>query len=151
VVPVFYALNKTKYPVAASFITVALNICFVLTFLGPFQHRAIALSTSLCMMANFLFLSCMLYRQVQGYDISRIGKSLAIILPVSVCMGMVAYGVNRLCAGWAGTGTVGAAVALFTAIGAAGLFYGAAISAFRIQELAPLRRRLTAILVRKSL
>ncbi len=66
VVPVFYALNKTRFPVVASFITVALNICFVLTFLGPFQHRAIALSTSLCMMANFSLLSFMLYRQVAG-------------------------------------------------------------------------------------
>ena len=150
VVPVFYALNKTRYPVVASFITVALNICFVLTFLGPFQHRAIALSTSLCMMANFLFLSCMLYRQVQGYDIRRILKSLARIMPVSLCMGIVAYGVNRLCADFAGSGTLGAAVGLFAAIGAAGLFYGAAISVAGIQELAPLRRRLTGLLVRKS-
>ncbi len=48
--------------------------------------------------------------------------SLAKILPVALCMGMVAYGVNRLCAGWAGTGAVGAAVGLFTAIASSRAF-----------------------------
>jgi len=150
VVPVFYALNKPRYPVVASFITVALNICFVLAFLGPFQHRAIALSTSLCMTANFFYLSFMLYRQVQGYDIRRIMWSLARIVPVSLCMGLVAYGVNRLCAQSFGTGILGALMALFAAIAAGGLFYGAAISLTGIQELAPLRRKAAGLLFKKK-
>jgi putative peptidoglycan lipid II flippase len=150
VVPVFYALNKPRYPVIASFLSVAINISCVLAFLGHYQHRAIALSTSLCMIANFLYLSFMLYRLVQGYDIRRIGKSLVRILTVSLCMGIVAYSVNRLCAGLAGSGTVGAAVGLFAAIGVAGLFYGAAISVAGIQELAPLRHKLAGMLAGKS-
>ena len=150
VAPVFYALNKPRYPVIASFFTVALNICFVLAFLGPFQHRAIALSTSLCMMANFLYLSVMLYRQVQGYDIRRIIRSLARIVPVSLCMGLLAYGVNRLCAESFGAGVLGAPAALFAAIAAAGLFYGAAISMAGIREFAPLRRKLAGLLFKKS-
>ncbi len=151
VVPVFYSLNKTRYPVIASFISLALNICMVMVFLGSFQHRAIALSTSVCMMANFLFLSCMLYRQVQGYDVRRILKSLARILPISLAMGLVTYTVNRLCSGLAGTGTFGAAVGLFAAIAAGGLFYGAAISVAGIQEFAPLRRKLASLLFKKSI
>ena len=150
VVPVFYALNKPRYPVIASFFTVALNICFVLAFLGPFQHRAIALSTSLCMMANYLYLSFMLYRQVQGYDIRRIIRSLVRIVPVSLGMGLVAYWVNRLCAESFGTGVLGALEALFAAIAAGGLFYGAAISMAGIRELASLRRKLAGLLFKKN-
>ena len=151
VVPVFYALNKPRYPVIASFVSVVLNICFVLAFLGPYQHRAIALSTSLCMMANFLYLSFMLYRQVQGYDIRRIFLSLAKIVPASLCMGCVAYGVNRLCAQHFGVGVIGSLAALFTAMAAAGVFYGAAISLAGIQELAPLRQKLSSRLFKKRL
>ena len=150
VAPVFYALNKPRYPVIASFLSLALNISCVLAFLGHYQHRAIALSTSVCMMANFLFLSCMLYRQVQGYDVRRILGSLSRILPISLAMGLVAYTVNRLCSGLAGTGALGAAVGLFAAIAAGGLFYGAAISVAGIQELAPLRRKLTGLLFKRS-
>jgi len=150
VVPVFYALNKPRYPVIASFLSLALNISCVLAFLQAYQHRAIALSTSLCMIANFLYLSFMLYRQVEGYDVRRILRSLARILPISLAMGLVAYTVNRLCTGIAGTGAVGAAVGLFAAIAAGGLFYGAAISAAGIQEFEPLRRKLAGLLFRKS-
>lgn len=54
-VPVFYALKDTKIPVLASFLTVVTNIVFVSLTLDVLQHKAIALSTSLTMIFNFLF------------------------------------------------------------------------------------------------
>ena len=66
-VPVFYALKDTKYPVIASFLAVATNILIVSLTLEAFQHKAIALSTSITMIFNFFFLSTILYRKVGGY------------------------------------------------------------------------------------
>ncbi|MCX5901196.1 MAG: hypothetical protein NTX06_10795 [Proteobacteria bacterium] len=65
-------------------------------------------------------------------------------------MGLVAYGVNRLCAESFGTGVLGALQALFAAIAAGGLFYGAAISMAGIRELASLRRKLAGLLFKKN-
>ena len=66
-VPVFYALNDTRIPVVGSFLTVAANLVFINLTLAPLQHRAIALSTSLSMILNFLFLGAMLYRKLGGF------------------------------------------------------------------------------------
>lgn len=54
-VPVFYALNDTKYPVIASFLAVTANIIFISLTIDILTFRSIALSTSCSMGLNFLF------------------------------------------------------------------------------------------------
>jgi len=54
-VPVFYALDDTRYPVMASFLAVLANIVIINLTITVFQHKAIALSTSCTMFLNFLF------------------------------------------------------------------------------------------------
>ena len=151
VVPVFYSLNKARYPVIASFISLTLNICLVTVFLKYFQHRTIALSTSVCMLGNFLFLSCMLYRQVQGYDVSHILRSFGKILPAALVMGLAAYGLNRYCAHAFGPGLPAAIGALFTTIAGSGLLYAVLISIAEIQELDPLRHKILDRFFKKNL
>ncbi len=68
-VPCFYALDKTRYPVIASFLAVGLNIVVVSLTLERFQHIAIALSTSCVMIVNFLFLLFVLYRSMGGFSL----------------------------------------------------------------------------------
>ncbi|MGQ9919975.1 MAG: murein biosynthesis integral membrane protein MurJ [Desulfobacca sp.] len=87
VVPVFYALHNTKYPVIGSFLAVAANFLLVLLTLAPLQHRAIALATSLSMILNFIFLSAVLYWQLQGYPLGQLACSLAKILLAAGAMG----------------------------------------------------------------
>ncbi len=72
IVPVYYALDDTKWPVIASFLSVAMNIVIILFTLERFQHRAIALSTSLTIIFNFLFLSVILYKKMNGYPVLRL-------------------------------------------------------------------------------
>jgi len=55
-----------KISVIASFLSVATNILIVSLTLDAFQHKAIALSTSITMIVNFFFLSAVLYRKVEG-------------------------------------------------------------------------------------
>ena len=90
-VPVFYALRDTKYPVIASFLAVATNIFFVSLTLNAFQHKAIALSTSITMIVNFVFLSAVLYRKVGGYDLRYLIGAFIKITLASLAMGLLAY------------------------------------------------------------
>ena len=90
-VPVFYALKDTRYPVLASFLAVATNIVFISLTLDYFQHRAIAFSTSITMIINFVFLSAVLYRKVKGYDLAYLLSSLFKIALASFLMGLLAY------------------------------------------------------------
>ncbi len=142
IVPVFYSLDKTKYPVMGSFITIALNICIILSTVKIFQHKAIALSTALCITANFLFLSVVLYRELQGYGISQIIQCLIKIIPVSLVMGTAAYWIN----GWCSRLLVGKPfenlIALSIAISCAVVFYGACLSMLGIAEVNQIRDRL---------
>jgi putative peptidoglycan lipid II flippase len=90
-VPVFYALKDTKYPVIASFFAVVTNLVIVSLTLNAFQHKAIALSTSVTMIVNFIFLSVILYKKVGGYDLRYlIGAFIKIIL-ASAAMGILAH------------------------------------------------------------
>jgi putative peptidoglycan lipid II flippase len=90
-VPVFYALNDTKYPVMASFLAVITNILFISFTLEAFQHKAIAFSTSITMIINFLFLSAVLYHKIRGYDWRYLLTSLIKIVFASLIMGLLAY------------------------------------------------------------
>jgi putative peptidoglycan lipid II flippase len=91
IVPVFYALKDTKFPVIASFLTVACNVAFVSLTLDIFQHKAIAFSTSITMIFNFVFLSAVLFRKVGGYDLKALLRSFLKIVLASLVMGLSAY------------------------------------------------------------
>ncbi len=69
IVPAFYAIKDTKWPVAVSFASVVLNILIILTTINELQHKAIALSTSITVMINFFILAVVLYKKIGGYDV----------------------------------------------------------------------------------
>lgn len=87
-VPAFYALDKTKYPVIASFIAVGFNIVIVYFTIERFQHLSIAFSTSCTMLINFTFLMTVLYRSMGGYSLTTLIKALAKI--ALACSGLIA-------------------------------------------------------------
>ncbi|MGC1401471.1 MAG: murein biosynthesis integral membrane protein MurJ [Thermodesulfobacteriota bacterium] len=94
-VPVFYALRDTKFPVMASFLAVIGNIIFISLTIGRFQHRAIAFSTSITMILNFVFLSAVLFRKVGGYDLRYLFRSLIKIVLAAFIMGVAAFYLYR--------------------------------------------------------
>ncbi|MEE4242312.1 MAG: murein biosynthesis integral membrane protein MurJ [Desulfopila sp.] len=79
-VPVFYALDKTRFPVLASFIAIGSNIIIINLTIDFFQHRAIALSLSITMIINFIFLIAILYHQLGGFSIKDLLKAAGKIL-----------------------------------------------------------------------
>ncbi|HID98265.1 MAG TPA: murein biosynthesis integral membrane protein MurJ [Thermodesulfobacteriaceae bacterium] len=96
IVPVYYALDDTRIPVIGSFIAVAANICIILATIKLLQHRAIALSTSLSIILNFLLLAAILYRKLGGFPAVRLFFSLAKILAASGLMGAAVWWISGL-------------------------------------------------------
>lgn len=125
IVPVFYALDDTKYPVIASFIAVVTNIAIVSLTLDLFQHKAIAFSTSITMIMSFIFLSTILYRKLEGYAVGYLVKSFLKIGLASVIMSFAAYYSQKMLYGifaegfWATIFSVTGAIIL-----AAGCYFG---------------------------
>ncbi len=99
-VPVFYALKDTRFPVIASFLAVAVNILIITQTIDLFQHRAIALSTSCTMVINFLFLSTILYWKLDGYSLSYLGKGLLKIITATVAMTLLLLIFRPLFSDW---------------------------------------------------
>ncbi len=99
-VPVFYAVNNTLYPVIASFLAVLANILIINLTIDLFQHKAIALSTSFTMLLNFLFLSAVLYRKMDGYPLRALCRGVSKILIATCCMSLLLFFARMMLAGF---------------------------------------------------
>lgn len=135
IVPIFYALNDTRYPVIGSFMSVAINVTIILFTIEHFQHRAIALSTSCTMAANFLFLSIVLYRKLDGYSINYIIQGLGKIILASSMMGVFIIGLQSALHNMTGEGLAGDITSLVILIGGGALVYGMLLYGLKLQEL----------------
>jgi putative peptidoglycan lipid II flippase len=138
-VPGFYALGRTFYPVAGSLLTVGLNFLLVKALLPILAFKAVALSTSLCVIANSLFLLAVFQRQAGGVDCRRLGAALLRILPLAAAMGAAAAWIESRLALLLPVGLPGRLVALGGAIGAGILFYLLAIGCSGIAEVRLMR------------
>lgn len=99
-VPAFYAIDNTRYPVIASFMAVAANIVIITLTIDAFQHKAIALSTSCTMFLNFLFLSAVLYWKIGGYSLDALFRGLGKILVATCAMSLLLFFARKILAGF---------------------------------------------------
>lgn len=94
-VPAFYALDKTKIPVIASFLAIAVNVLIVTMTIDTYQHRAIALATSFTMLLNFVFLMTVLYISLRGFSLRYLTLGAMKIglatLVLSTCLYLLRY------------------------------------------------------------
>jgi len=147
-VPVFYALDDTRIPVLGSFVTVAANLFFIYLTLAPLQHRAIALSTSLSMILNFLFLAAVLYRKLNGYRVRSLALKLVKVTGASLIMGLAVYWLHPRLAAWLGPGLMAQALALAGVIATGMGLYLAMVSALQIPEFQEMMRHVRSKLTR---
>ena len=102
----FYALGETRFPVQASFVSVALNLALNLLFIGPLRplglgHRGLALATSLTAIVNFVQLTLYLRRRVGRFEGRRIATTLVRVgLASVVAAGGCALGLGLLGDRW---------------------------------------------------
>jgi len=144
-VPVFYAINATRWPVIASFLAVAGNIVVILLTIDSFQHRAIALATSCTMAANCLFLGAVLYRKLGGYSLGVLLTSLGKIAVAALLMAAALGWGRDLLAGWLSGTAAGQITALLLLVGGGAALYGLALFLLRVPEFV----RLTDSLLRR--
>ena len=139
-VPVFYALHDTKFPVIGSFLAVAANILIITQSIDAMQHKAIALATSCAMIGNFLFLSIVLYRKLEGYSLPYLGWGL---LKVCVASGVMWLWLV-LARGWLAGHGVSDLLGLGLMLLSGATVYGGVLYALRLHELTVLVEKVAA-------
>ena len=134
-VPVFYALGKTKYPVIGSFIAVAANIIIISITIDVFQHRAIALSMSCSMTLNFLFLGIILYRKLEGFSLAELLRGVGKIIFSAALMSIGVWGLKILLHSWLIGNILQQLISVFLLITAGAGIYYFILYALRLPEL----------------
>ena len=143
-IPIFYALNKTRFPVIGAFLTVGLNLLIIVTTIERLQYRAIALSFALFTTFNFLFLAVILYRLLQGFPVRYMLGCVIKIVPVSIAMGALSWWLNAQLLDLLANMPLAEIWALLTAILCGTIFYAAAISVTGIREVNDIKRSIIA-------
>jgi len=134
-VPVFYALDDTRYPVAGSFLAVGANITIILLTISSLQHKAMALSISGAMTANFIFLGLILYWKLKGFSLSYLLTGVVKVVAAALCMGLYLYVLDIVISGWMRQGLFNelAGLSIFVLSGAA--VYGIILYCLKLKEL----------------
>ena len=137
----FYALGDTRTPMAASLVSVALNVVLNLLLVGPLRslglaHRGLALAASTAAAANLTQLAIYLRARIGGFEARRIVSTLLrVALASALVGGVLAFGLHALGSGWRG-GTVRVLATVLAGAGiAAALGYGA-LKLTHVEELA---------------
>ncbi len=133
-VPVFYALGDTRYPVVGSFLAVGANICIVLLSITTLQHKAMALSISGAMTVNFLFLGVILYWKLEGFSLSYLFTGLGKVFSGALLMGLYLYCLKAVLFDWTQQGFFNELAGLFFFILSGAAVYGIALYLMRLQE-----------------
>ncbi len=92
VVQGFYALQDTKTPVAVGVLSVAVFWTSAKLLMAPLGHGGIALATSIAATVNLAFCLLLLRRKVGRLGLCKTGASVARVVPATVLMAGVAFG-----------------------------------------------------------
>ena len=147
--PAFYALDKTQYPVIASFLAIISNILIITLTIDRFQHLAIALSTSCSMLISFLFLVVVLYKKLHGFNVSYLIRGLAKIAAATLALITMLLLTSPLLAGWLLGNTPQQAIALLTLVVTAVALYGAVLHLLQLSEMNIISDKIKSRLRRK--
>lgn len=134
-VPVFFALENTKYPLYGAFLAVATNIILINLTIDSLQHLAIALSTSCSMILNFIFLSTALYIKTGGYSVSYLLKGLCKICLAGSAMAAFLFWSRSFFSGLLTGNIFQSCIILLLIIGIAVTLYGLLLQLLKLEEL----------------
>jgi len=142
-VPVFYALKKTAFPVMASFLAVEANIIFVCRTIDTYQFKAVALSTSLAMTLNFVFLAIVLYKELAGYPLSRPALGIFKIMIGSALMAVAIIPLKIARNSWLAGPIFLQLPAVFLLITFGALIYGLCLHQLKLPELIAITEKIS--------
>lgn len=134
-VPAFYAIDRTRYPVIASFMAIAFNIVIITFTIERFQHLAIAMSTSCTMMLNFFFLIIVLHKNLNGFPIKKLLTGVFKAGIATFGLGLFILLVLPMFETALNGGKFYQLLSVFTIIGAAAIIYTFILYILRLQEM----------------
>lgn len=135
-VPAFYALGRTRAPVAISVLSVGANVALSIALIGPMGYRGLALATSLAAILNFALLMIFMRRAAGDIGGGSLLFALFKIAAAAAFMGTAALATHRWAEGFLGSAGLGARFSsLALAIGAGIVVLLAAGRLFRVQEI----------------
>lgn len=91
ITPTFYALNKSRIPVAASAMSVLLNVALNVMLVQVMGYRGLALGTSITALVNALVQIGLLGRELDGVEARRILSGFTRILAAALLMAAAAW------------------------------------------------------------
>ncbi len=142
IVPVFYAIEKTIYPVLASFLAIIVNIAFITVTIRYLNHLSIALSMSITMFCNFIFLCVILYRKIEGYDLFYLAKGLGKIMIATAVMSLVIEALKMYLSRLFNGGILSLFIAVFITIITSVVIYAILVISLRLGEFANISQKL---------
>lgn len=92
VAPTFYALQRSRIPVAAAAASVAMNVALNVTLVQVMSYRGLALGTSLTALANAALQLWLLGRLIGGVEGRRLAGTFARVLGAALAMAAAAWG-----------------------------------------------------------
>jgi putative peptidoglycan lipid II flippase len=149
--PTFYALGRSRVPVAISASSVVANVALNITLARLMGYRGLALGTSIAALLNAGAQVYFLRRELRGIEGGRVVSVLLRVLAAGVAMAATAWGVQTALDGTLpGTSTIVRVVRLSLAIGASLAVLAAAAWALRIPEFKEVAGMLARRLRRKA-
>lgn len=138
----FYALDKPRYPVIGSFLAIVINIIAINLTIDRFQHLAIAFSNSCAMLVNFLFLIIVLYKNMNGFPLVYLGKSLVKIVIATLALAGLLWILLPYCKTWLQSTILHQSGALFLLILTSVALYALILHFFKLSEMNILTERI---------
>ena len=149
--PAFYALRRSRVPVAASVASVAVNIVLAAVLVRVLSFAGLALATSIAAVVNAGIQFLMLRRELRGIEGARIAMTLVKTVVAAVLMGAAAWYTEQLLrAMLPGDAIALQALRVFSAIGIALLVLSASAWALRLHEFEEARDMILRRLKRLS-
>lgn len=134
--PAFYALDRPRIAVIASFAAVAANLAVSFALFPRIGHPALALGTAAAAVVNFSVLATAFHRFASRLDAHALARQAASVLAAAAACGAAAWAVQEVFAAAAGTGTLALQLAQVGAsVGTGVLVYLACCRTLRVGEL----------------
>ncbi len=141
-VPVFYAINTTRFPVIGSFIGVAANLIIIVLIIDRLEFRGIALATSCAMSCNFLFLALALTRKLEGLPLGYLMQGILKIGIASAIMGSITWWGRNCVDAWLHGPLTLQAAGVFGLILCAATVYGLLLQLLKLPEFTVLTEKM---------
>lgn len=141
-IPGFSARQDTRTPLYIVAVAIAANIALILALIGPLQHVAIALASSISGWLNVLLMGFVLHRRGHLKIDALLARRVPRLLLAALVMGAALVGALYALPGLAQLRFVWQALLLAALVGGGALLYGGLVLALKAGSIAALRTSL---------